>query len=647
MATHHYISLSLLFWLMLPLAQASYAESPNIEKIEELNEQALEIMLEDPLGTITLAQEALEKAMSISSYQHIAYSYNILGLVNDDLGNYASALDYYFLSLKHSKRTDDKQAIGIALNNIGQFFWTQGNTELAFRYLTEALPLAIETDDELTIGYVYNNLGLISDDNGDFKTASIHYENALDIFARLKDNEGRALTLHNLAWLYYAQQDWDSAWAYVVQAMELDKEINDIEGIATDYYLLGMIHLQKSEFDEALEQFYAGLQVTHNVKFAPIAAKFYREIAQANFDKEQYAEALINLEKFNEINDSLYNESNLSHISNAQVLYEAQLRQDELEHLHIQKELNDISLSFQQTFTYLLVICTIVLLALLLLLFIQNKQNGNTIKALDSHNKRIREQNEMLAISNEELSLSQAKLKEFNETKDKFFSIISHDLKSPLNSLQGFMQLLTLQSGMLTPQELVHLAKGLRHSIENLSALLYNLLGWSMSQMGRIEQRPTKVNLNTVVEQNISLLEINAQSKNIQVQNLVDDDVFIYADFDMTSFVIRNLLSNAIKFTKNDGRIKLSSEKSDKHIHLSVIDNGIGIAAPDLEKLFKIGEHFSTQGTAKEKGTGLGLILCKEFAEKNNGKLLIESILQKGTKITVVLPEYETSPTLS
>lgn len=642
MAIHHYISLSLLFWSMLPLA-ASYADSPSIEEIEELNEQALEIMLEDPLGTIVLAQEALEKAMSISSYQHIAYSYNVLGLANDDLGNYASALDYYFLSLKHSKRIDDKQAMGIVLNNIGQFFWTQGNIELAFRYLTEALPLAIDTDDEPTIGYVYNNLGLISDDNGDFKTASIHYENALDIFSRLKDNEGKALTLHNLAWLYYAQEEWDSARAYVVQALELDEEINDIEGIATDYYLLGMIHLEESEFDEALEKFYAGLKVTDKVKFAPIVAKLYKEIAQVHFSKEQYAEALLNLEKFNELNDSIYNESNLSQISNSQVLYELQLRQEELEHLHAQKELNDISLSFHQTFTYLLVICTIVLLVLLLLLFIQNRQNSNTIKALDRHNKRIKEQNEMLAIYNEELSLSQAKLKEFNATKDKFFSIISHDLKSPLNSLQGFMQLLTLQSGMLTPQELVHLAKGLSHSIDNLSALLDNLLGWSMSQMGKIEQRPTKVNLNTVVEQNISLLEINAQSKNIQVKNLVEDEAFIYADSDMTSFVIRNLLSNAIKFTKNNGWIKLSSKKTDDYIHLCVIDNGIGIAAPDLEKLFKIGEHFSTRGTAKEKGTGLGLILCKEFVEKNNGKLLIESVSNKGTTITVVLPTYETS----
>ncbi len=647
MVVHFYISLLLLHWSIVPSFQASNADSPDMQEIETLNEQALEVLLEDPVTSVKFAQKALEQAMAATSHHHIAYSYNILGLANDGLGNYATALDYYFLSLKHTKKIEDKQAMGIAMNNIAQFFWKQGNSELSLRYLKEALPLAVETGDTLTIGYVYNNLGLISDDNGDIEAAFTHYENALEIFSRLKESEGKALALHNLAWLYYAQENWDSASAYVSKALEVDVQSNNLEGIASDHCLLGMVYFKKNQYEDALEQFYTGLQVADKAKFAPIAAKLHEEIAQTYFHKKQYPKALENLEKYNELNDSIYNESNLTQISNFQTLYEVQLRQEELEQLQIQKELDDISLSFQRTFTYLLVACTIILLGLLLLLFMQNKQNGETIKALDKHNKRIREQNEALAFSNEELSVSQAKLKEFNETKDKFFSIISHDLKSPLNSLQGFMQLLTLQSDSLTTQELVHLAKGLSHSIDNLSALLDNLLGWSMSQMGKIEQRPTKVNLCSVVEENISLLEINAQAKNIQVQSFVEDDIHIYADFDMTSFVIRNLLSNAIKFTKNDGRITISSMAFDKYIHLCVIDNGIGIAPNDLEKLFKIGEHFSTQGTAKEKGTGLGLILCKEFAEKNNGKLLIESVLQKGTKITVVLPNYEVSPTLS
>ncbi len=648
MAIHIYISLLLLHWSTLPFAQAfSYVDDPRAEDIEMLNEEALGFLLEAPDKTAVLAHEALELAMTIDSDKHIAYSYNILGLVNDDLGNYAIALDYYFLSLKHSKKTGDLQAIGVSMNNIGQFFWMQNNSVLALRYLKEALQFATETGDELTVGYIYNNLGLISDEEEDFEVAFTHYEKALDIFTRLEDNEGTALVLHNIAWLYYAQDNWDSTLIYVNQALALDIKTNDIEGIATDYYLLGMVHLQKNELKEGLEQFHAGLHEASKIKIAPIMTKLYKEIAQTYFDKGLYPEALANLEKYNELSDSIYSDSDLTKISNFQTLYEVQLQQEELEHLKAQNDLNDLSLSFQQTFTYLLLICTIALLGLLLLLFIQNRQNGGTIKALDKHNQRIKEQNEALAHSNKELSLSKAKLKEFNETKDKFFSIISHDLKSPLNSLQGLMQLLTLQSDTLTTQELVHLAKGLGHSIENLSALLDNLLGWSMSQMGKIEQHPTKVNLYTIVEENISLLEMNAQAKNIQVENFVEEEVAIFADFNMTSFVIRNLLSNAIKFTKDEGHIKISSKAVDNHIYLSVSDNGIGISADDLDKLFKIGQHFSTQGTAKEKGTGLGLILCKEFVEKNNGRLLIESVLQKGTKITVVLSSYETSHALS
>ena len=648
MAIHIYISLLFLNWSIVPIAHASsYVDDPQVGEIETLNEEALEFLLEDPVKTAVLAQEALELAIAIDSDKHIAYSYNILGLVNDDLGNFAMALDYYFLSLRHSKKIEDVQAMGVSMNNIGQFFWMQNNSALALRYLKEALQLATETDDELTVGYVHNNLGLISDDEGEFKAAFAHYTAALDIFTRLEDGEGKALALHNIAWLHYTQNNWDSSWIYVNQALIIDTKVNDIEGIATDHYLLGMVHLQKDEHQEALDQFYTGLHVASKIKIAPIMAKLYKEIARTYFAIGQYQSALANLENHKELSDSIYSESDLVQIGNFQTLYEVQLQQEELEQLQAQNDLNDLSLSFQQTFTYLLLICTIALLVLLLLLFIQNKQNSGTIKALDRHNQKIKEQNEALAHSNRELSLSKAKLKEFNETKDKFFSIISHDLKSPLNSLQGLMQLLTLQSDTLTTQELVHLAKGLGHSIENLSALLDNLLGWSMSQMGKIEQHPAEVNLYAIVKENISLLEMNAQTKNIQVENFVKDGVAIYADSNMTSFVIRNLLSNAIKFTKDEGHIKISSKAVDNHIYLSVSDNGIGISADDLDKLFKIGQHFSTQGTAKEKGTGLGLILCKEFVEKNNGRLLIESVLQKGTKITVVLSSYETSHALS
>ena len=645
MVIHFYISLVLLHWSALPIAQTSHTDDPSTEKIESLNEQALGLLLERPVETAVLAQKALELAIAANAHQQIAYSYNLLGLANDDLGNYAVALDYYFLSLKHSKKIADKKGMATAMNNIGRFFWTQGNNGLALRYLKKTLPLVMESEGALTVGYVYNNLGLISDDKGDFEEAFTHYEKALGIFSRLDDNEGKALVLHSLAWLYYTQHNWDSTLIYVNQALELDIEINDIEGIAANRHLLGMVHFQKNEYEKALEQFHMGLHETSKAKVAPIMVKLYKEIAQTHFEKEEYAEALENLEKHNELNDSLFNKSNITQINNSQTIHDVQLRQEELKQLQAQKELDEISLSFHRTFTYLLLASAVILLGLLLLLFIQNKQNNYTIKALNNHNRNIKEQNEALALSNRELNLSKAKLEEFNRTKDKFFSIISHDLKSPLNSLQGLMQLLALQSDSLSSQELVQLAKGLSHSIENLATLLDNLLGWSMAQMGKIEQRPTKVNLNAVVKENISILEINAQSKNIQVQNHVIEEVFIYADFNMTSFVIRNLLSNAIKFTKNDGHIKISYKVFDEHIHLCVSDNGIGIAANDVEKLFKIGQHFSTQGTAQEKGTGLGLILCKEFVEKNKGELLVESMLQKGTKITVVLPAYELATT--
>lgn len=192
-----------------------------------------------------------------------------------------------------------------------------------------------------------------TDDPSTEKTQSLN-EQTLGILSRLDDNEGKALALHSLAWLYYTQDNWDSTLIYGNQALVLEIKINDIEGIAANRHLLGMVHFQKKEFGEALEQFHIGLHDASKAKVAPIMVKLYREIAQTHFEKQEYAEALENLEKHKELNDSLFNISNITQINSAQAIHDVQLRQEKLKQLQAQKELDEISLSFHRTFTYLL-----------------------------------------------------------------------------------------------------------------------------------------------------------------------------------------------------------------------------------------------------------------------------------------------------
>jgi signal transduction histidine kinase len=229
-------------------------------------------------------------------------------------------------------------------------------------------------------------------------------------------------------------------------------------------------------------------------------------------------------------------------------------------------------------------------------------------------------------------------LKELNAAKDKFFSIIAHDLKNPFSVLLSVTEALSESFKDLNEDEKNISIQRINKSANQLFSLLENLLQWSMSQTGRTKYVPEKMDLGTVVASNVSLLKMNAESKKVKLTSDIKEKTYVYADVDMIKTVVRNLLSNAIKFNKAGGKVKVTSRQKDSYLEVSVIDSGIGLSKEDLNKLFRIDVKNKSIGTSKEKGTGLGLILSKEYIEKNRGKILVESELGKGSTFTFTLP---------
>jgi len=225
-------------------------------------------------------------------------------------------------------------------------------------------------------------------------------------------------------------------------------------------------------------------------------------------------------------------------------------------------------------------------------------------------------------------------LNELNTTKDKFFSIIAHDLRSPFQALLGSSELLSTEIETLTHEEIVSFSGELYNNLKNLYALLENLLTWSMMQRNMLEYKPVNIELNDLVNNIIEISIQTAAKKDISILNNVESGSRVYADVDMLRSVIQNLITNAIKFTTANGQINISSAEKNGFIEVSVHDTGIGIEKEKSSKLFNFSTLFTTKGTAGEKGTGLGLSLCKEFVERNNGKIWVESELGKGTKFT-------------
>jgi signal transduction histidine kinase/ligand-binding sensor domain-containing protein len=252
--------------------------------------------------------------------------------------------------------------------------------------------------------------------------------------------------------------------------------------------------------------------------------------------------------------------------------------------------------------------------------------------------KLIKTQALLLGNTNQQLNDTNEQLAVLNSTKDRFFSIIAHDLRNPFHVIRGFAEVLLNDLEKLPPEKTRRFIQLILTSSTSASNLLENLLQWSRSQTGRMSFEPVNLNLSTIVEETINLLEGDAQRKNIKLQSLIDQHMMAFADEHMLKTICRNLVSNAIKFTPENGTITIKSVIIDAQVEVTVADTGVGIPPEDIPKLFRIDTNITTKGTSNETGTGLGLILCKEFIEKHKGEIWVESEINKGSEFKFTLP---------
>lgn len=242
--------------------------------------------------------------------------------------------------------------------------------------------------------------------------------------------------------------------------------------------------------------------------------------------------------------------------------------------------------------------------------------------------------------TNTQLEAANKKLDSANKTKDKFFSIVAHDLRNPFNSLITISNILIDKFDKFSSKEQLEYYNTINRSSERAYKLLENLLEWSRVQTGNIKCTPTYIDLNTIVIIVRNFLLPQANNKNINISNAIKYNTIVFIDKNMISSVISNLVSNAIKYTSDNGEVTISSLNKGDHIEIAISDTGLGIPKEVIPKLFKIEEKYKTSGTRGEQGTGLGLVLCKEFVEQHNGELWVESELEKGSVLKFTLPSH-------
>ncbi len=282
---------------------------------------------------------------------------------------------------------------------------------------------------------------------------------------------------------------------------------------------------------------------------------------------------------------------------------------------------------------------------------IEDKIKGFEVGAVDYVTKPLQHEEALARITTHlrlqnltrELQQANQTLYELNATKDKLFSIVAHDLRGPFGPIKGFARLLYLDAKTAPRAHIEEMAESIHRSAKVVYNLLDNLLYWARMQRGRMAHNPINLELGKVVKQTTNLLAETAQGKDIHLHSIVEEGLIVEADEQMLDIVIRNLTSNALKFTPAGGEVTISVKPSNSTptcVEISVSDTGLGISPEDMNKLFKLDTHYTTQGTDQEKGTGLGLIICQEMVQKNGGQIWVESELGQGTTVKFTVPLY-------
>lgn len=545
-----------------------------------------------------------------------------LGNISLAQGVLTAAAEQYFNALKYYEKIKDENAKLNAYALLATVFERQNNFSKAIEYNMKALSIYEQNKNKFRLLSSYDNIGNIYLRQKSYNKAELFFMKSLQVYREIKNTAGEAATLHNLAKANYEHKQYDKALAYAKQSLKLAQALNIRPLLASNYNVLGYVLTAKTDYTAADSHFKKAIEISKktglNIELN-IAYEGLEALYKATNEK---GKSITFQSLSNNMKDSLYNDSILKRMNTLEADYEAKSKQSEIELLKRESELNNLQRQEERRVRNFLVAFSTLLLtlfAVVVYFFIKNKRIAN---ALEKQNKEINIQKEQLT--------------QLNNVKDRFFSIISHDLRNNLTSMKLYFELISNKNYKATDE--THLTGEIASSVNNTIDLLENLLVWASEQIKGKAINIEKLNLYEIANDNVSLLSGIAAQKNIELENLVDDDASAFGDLDTINLVIRNLLSNAIKFTHEGGSVSISSQIKDDFIHLSILDNGVGISSDKITLLFTQYKNNSTKGTGNEKGTGLGLMLCKEYVEKNKGQIWVESEQGKGSCFLFSLP---------
>ncbi|MEQ1623077.1 MAG: tetratricopeptide repeat-containing sensor histidine kinase [Sediminibacterium sp.] len=600
--------------------------------IDSLNQAAFNMKRSKVNQALKLLDSTKNLSIQYQYHQGLSTAYfNEAGIYQQN-GFSKRALGIYQMALENSSRFQDSLNLVRINNQLAGYYAEEGKLDEALRISTEALEISIRKGNKKEIANIKNSIGLIETKRKNYPRAESLLKEALQISLKEKYVYGQKKAFFNLGLLARVKNDTATARAYFQNSLSLDMLLNDHYGMASNNLQLAEILVQQQRNSEAIElakSAYSCAVLSGAYNLMTKTATLIRQQYQRSGDlahTSAWQDTIISVLVTKNENETQYASNFIEIVKDK----ESQKLTAESEKEKANKRANS------QLLIILVGSLMLVVMALMVIItFMSYRKQKYLSQRLTKQNAIIEENASSLDKLNKEIYSKNQLLEEDNRTKDKLLSIISHDLRNPITNTQTILSL--INKGALTEEESKTLLEQLETQYINTTGLLDNLLGWLKSQITGKELEKSDINVYELMngmhlEQKIALMR-----KRIKFINNTSSDANIMAEKEMIKIIFRNLITNAIKFTPLDGRIEISFTQDDTHSYVHIKDSGIGMSEEILQKV-NAQKYFTRTGTLQEKGSGFGLILCRDLLQKQGGVLLIESAKGEGSTFTVKLP---------
>ena len=593
--------------------------------------------------------KALKAAQGLSFKPGVAEALANLGRFYFEQGESENALKYFRSYRRVCEELQDSLLLADAFYQLGRLYYHQGLPYMAEEQYLDAVQIANKLKNKSLQAKYYNLLGSLYYSQRSYSLAESNLLKSLSYYSYGEDRTGYAAVLYNLGMVLKARKKYRESLDYLKEAMSILENNRNTADLSTIMTNIGKIYHLYNDYDLAELYYKRALQAAEKGKAIHRMVEAYHGLSVLQAEKEQYRLAYEYQSLLSAYKDTLTfmdqraSEAEVNkklELERRERVMNQLIKEKELDLLNREYKISKMEISWKNDLIYITGTISLLLGMLAFILYQRYVLNKRKNLQLELQNQHTSTHNKQLQELNSKLKQSEQELKEINDTKDKFFSIISHDLRGPLNTLSGFIRILKKDINQFNQEELNHFSLRMERSLQGVTSLLDNLFQWASAQTGLIEFSPTEFKLLNLVEENLLLLQDTAELKEIRLEYDIPAGLMLYADIQMTRLLLRNLVSNALKFTHKGGMVRIRARAESGWAILQIEDNGIGMSEENRLKLINEKTVYTQRGTENEKGSGLGLLLCKDFVAMHKGRIEVESALGKGTTFSISLPLY-------